>query len=826
MTSLDLPPCPQLETSSHILHFYPSNDKPYYALAEKSHRTFYTPLPLTPECQLAIDPVPSTDGEHHFLAIRLKGILIGAINSAKDSEIDQLAQFTAQWRDALSSLAENLDQTTQQLPPNFNPMTAVTQGLTALPKLFTAPPLATPATVTPSLKSIKSAKSRPTSVIYATPPSPVSQSSAPTMHIVDQIYAHKDEFLVEKLLRVRLVSWNVHGEPIQSVNVSALLGLPVLYDIYVVALQESDLLGPKNLYANTVTLQNTKDAIIATLGGPDSFQVVSHNQLLGMMLILVAATPIAPQLSNARISTTGTGLFGMWGNKGAASIKVTLGADPSVGVVGTDMVFVNCHLAAGEGKPGVERRKWEFSEIEKKLNVPGLIGTNPLPEILFSGEDVIVDEISDDLPPSGADISGTVDQSLAFVLGDLNYRVALDPDVVLEFLDRKDFDTIFNHDQLLQQIRERKILTGFREMPITFLPTYKYAVGTDDFDDNKPGNNDKARAPSYTDRIFSKPSASLYQTEYGSLMEYTISDHKPVFATYELTAHLIDSAKRKKVVDRVLRQSDTIENSARPNVVISPTELLVNDAIVLRKSQGHVVIEQGGLSSRVVEWEIDMKNPTIVVSPRHGHLPVGAKQYIHFSCTLPIKAHSGSSLVQEVAILRIIDAQDIFIPVEFKAVPTCLGASLDLLSRMPNGARSGEIMSTSSTNMPREIWNCIDYLWAYVVGGSASGGKDGEVGSAGAAVVTIVSDMFDETVAAQKSEPSIENQVQDWMDTGEEFDHEVLNAANSVQENSGVYSVANQFMMLLKHLDGGIVPAEYYSVVLSGKEGATMVRFD
>lgn len=786
------PSCPLLETSSHILQFFPGhNGISYYTLAEKSHRTYYTPLPLTIDCQLSINPLPSREGEPHYLAILLGTQSIGQINSSSDDEINQLAQFTAQWREALSDLTENSSQPEQL--QNFNPIFAVANGLTAFPKLFTASSSTSSSSTIAT--AVPSSKSRPDSVIYASPSSPTSLSAS-SVHIVDRISAQQNEFLVEKLLRIRLVSWNMHGEQIQRVNIAGLLGLPVLYDIYVIALQESDILGPKNLYANTITLQNTKDAIISTLGGPDSFQVVAHNQLLGIMLLLVAATPIASQLSNAEIATTGTGLFGVWGNKGAASIRITIGADPSAGVVGTDLVFLNCHLAAGEGKAGVERRKWELGEIERKLNFPGLIGTNPRPEILFSGEDTIVDDISDDLPPAPSTPS---DSTLAFVLGDLNYRVGLDPDMVIQFLDRKEFDTVLNHDQLSQQIRERKVLTGFKEKSITFSPTYKYAVGTNDFDDNKPGNNDKARAPSYTDRIFYKPSTSLTPTEYGSLMEYTISDHKPVYATFELTTLLIDPAKRKIVVDRVLKQSDTLENSTKPNVVISPTELLVDDAIVLREAEGHVVIEQGGSSDRVVEWEIDLKSPDIAVFPTHGHLPVGAKQYIHFTCTLPIKTHSTNSQAQDVAILRILDAQDIFIPVDFKAQQTCLGASLDLLSRMPKGARNKQIMDTSSTNMPREIWNCVDYLWTH-----------------------IVPDMFDDK-SASKAEKSIQDQVQDWMDTGEDFDHEVLDSANVVEENSGTYSVAQQFLLLLEHLDGGIIPAEYYSVVLHGKEGSMLV---
>lgn len=833
-TAAGAPECPQLETSTHVLQFFPPKDTSpdrtsYYTLALRTQRTVYAPIALTADCQLHIDPIQTNDwndnepelnkgnaNANNFLAIKLKGADIGVV---KEGDVEALAKFTAVWREALSTLAEQSPQSDSAPHGAFGAMTAVTNGLTAIPKLFKESiPLSPATTVTPS---VKSGRSRPDSVIFAVPPSPTN-SNAPTLHIIDEIYSQKAEFMSEKTVRLRMVTWNIHGESIKPVQLENLLGLPVVYDIYVVALQESDMLSPKNLYANTVTLQTTKDAIVDALGGPDSFQVISQNQLLGMMLVVVAATPIASQLSNPIIQTTGTGVFGIWGNKGAVKIRVTLGADPSVGVKGTDLVFVNCHLAAGEGKAGVERRLWEFSEIQKNLNVPGLVGTNPKPEILFSGDEVVVDDMSDTLPPS-SETPENEDDALIFILGDLNYRVALDPEMVEEFVGRQDIETVLNHDQLTQQIRERKVLTGFKENTIKFPPTYKYAVGTDKFDGSKPGNNDKARAPSYTDRIFYKPRSGLEMTDYTSLMEYQISDHKPVVGSFELSVQFIDSGRRKTVVDRVLKASDFRENGSRPNVTINPTELLVDDAIVLRKTTGAVMIEHGPGSDRTVEWELDLASPYITVSPSRGHLPVGAKQYIHFSCVLPVILHSSHSIVQEVAILRILDSQDIFIPVEFQGLTSCLGASLEVLSRMPEGARSGKIMSESTTNMPREIWNCVDYLWTHCVTDMFDDVPATFLTQATTPEVASSSTSSAGTKPVGKWEPTLVNQIQDWLDTGVDFDREVLDAANSVRENSGVYSVARVFLQLLGYLDGGIVSAEYYSTVLLGKEGSSLV---
>ncbi|KAF5096424.1 hypothetical protein DV451_004245 [Geotrichum candidum] len=897
-----------LETSSHFLEFFPGSATSYYTLADKAHPTYYTPRPLTEtDCHLTIAP---DDKEKHLLDIRLGETDIGQIDSNDDESINALAIFTAQWREALSAIAENNASTS---PTNgssgadtnaaggiannissFYPISVVTTGITSIPRFFNNnsanaqgpvyPLSQDPSTGfanTDSTSSIRS--SRPTSIAHtfsnltigSTLESPINTVE----NTMDQIYAQRDQFLVDKTLRLRLVTWNLHGEPITKAgNLDALLGRPELYDLYIVAIQESDEIGPKNLYANTVTLQNTKDAILSALNTNDSadseqegesikenesvkeedsakesdsvkegdsagngYRAIAHNQLLGMMIVLFAADPIAAELGGVEIATTGTGLFGVWGNKGATSLKITLGADESVGVRGTDLVFLNCHLAAGEGKPGIDRRKWELSEIERKLKIPGLVGTNPKPEVIF--EDNITDDYSDDLPspPQTATIeSSTTNNSISsrnstnspgvfhdriyFLLGDLNYRVALDPDMVIQFLASKDYETVLSHDTLFQQIRERKVLTGFKEHEINFMPTYKYKVGTDEYDDNKPGNNDKARAPSFTDRIFFRSitapdsGAALTIKEYNSLMEYRISDHKPVYATFELECRLVDAAKRKTVVDSVLKQSDSLENSSKRTIKVTPTELLVDDAIVLRAAEGAVMIEQTTAAGAIpngeddaLEWALDLQSDTITATPTHGVLPRGAKQYIHFRTILPVQKHITQSMAEAVAILRLGNGQDIFVPVEFRALPTCLGASLDLLSRMSGGARNtSALMDASSTNMPREIWNCVDYLWTHTVPDMFEG---------------VGVDIDSAAMASQgwKGEQSICEQVQDWLDLGQDFDRDVLDSANSIRTNSGIYSVAHQFLLLLWHLDGGVIPVEYYSIVLHGREGSMMI---
>ena len=90
---------------------------------------------------------------------------------------------------------------------------------------------------------------------------------------------------------------------------------------------------------------------------------------------------------------------------------------------------------------------------------------------------------------------------------------------------------------------QHSILKNFVEGELNFAPTYKYDVGTTDFDTSK-----KKRTPSYTDRILMCRSNDLTDNliedkfegdnlragapTYYNRRESTFSDHRPVLATY------------------------------------------------------------------------------------------------------------------------------------------------------------------------------------------------------------------------------------------------------------------------------------------------------
>jgi len=116
-----------------------------------------------------------------------------------------------------------------------------------------------------------------------------------------------------------------------------------------------------------------------------------------------------------------------------------------------------------------------------------------------------------------------------FFFGDLNYRINGDRATVERLILSSRLDILLPHDQLLHAKKKRQVFKGFTEAPITFNPTYKFDTGTDNYDTSA-----KQRIPAWTDRVLYKKNDSIKLLEYNSVPKLSFSDHKPVYATFEI----------------------------------------------------------------------------------------------------------------------------------------------------------------------------------------------------------------------------------------------------------------------------------------------------
>ncbi|CVK96895.1 related to inositol polyphosphate 5-phosphatase ocrl-1 [Fusarium mangiferae] len=313
--------------------------------------------------------------------------------------------------------------------------------------------------------------------------------------------------------------------------------------LYVLGLQEIvDLNTTKEymnraVYTDTSVMDKWKVALEAAL--PKGYELITAEQMTGLLLLVYASPEIAPTISNVSTKQVGTGLLGYFGNKGAVTTRLLLGET-------TRMVFINSHLASGAGSSYLDRRCWDVGQV---------LSRTQFDPIVHSG--VEEDE--------GEKIG---DEDLAFWFGDLNFRLdgipgddirrlltlhargeyGADEDskpldergvIVMKGSDSDDesstrvslhsreesfdtasdlpdpdnfpedpsqdptslqatIDSLLPHDQLRRVIKQRKAFhDGWQEGPITFLPTYKYDIGTVGLFDT----SEKQRAPSWCDRI-------------------------------------------------------------------------------------------------------------------------------------------------------------------------------------------------------------------------------------------------------------------------------------------------------------------------------------
>ncbi|KAI9842824.1 MAG: hypothetical protein M1838_002975 [Thelocarpon superellum] len=314
-------------------------------------------------------------------------------------------------------------------------------------------------------------------------------------------------------------------------------------DLYVVGLQEVvDVASPAETlrpFTDPTTAERWKRALSDALS--PGYQLVAEQQLVGLLLLIYASPNIAPSISSVSTVNVGTGLMGYMGNKGGVAARLVLAET-------TSLVFVNCHLAAGAEKTSLERRNWDaaqivnrtrfdpirdevdsegsggetigdedvawwFGDLNYRLDgLPGddvrrllMLHTRNEYDIGSREEEEIEEKVSvngdavdvSDLHPTATAVDPMSapgrDRSTSTSAATSREETSPDPASLQTTL-----ASLLPHDQLRQQQAAGHVLhDGWREGPITFLPTYKYDVGSVGVFDS----GEKRRGPSWCDRI-------------------------------------------------------------------------------------------------------------------------------------------------------------------------------------------------------------------------------------------------------------------------------------------------------------------------------------
>jgi phosphatidylinositol-bisphosphatase len=138
-----------------------------------------------------------------------------------------------------------------------------------------------------------------------------------------------------------------------------------------------------------------------------------------------------------------------------------------------------------------------------------------------------------------------------FFLGDFNYRLTIPRVQVEQFVKNEAYKQLIQYDQLKTEHNEGRVFREFTEGFINFPPTYKYDIGSDEYD-----TSEKARTPSYTDRVLWRsiaPDVRTNQLYYGRA-EVKTSDHRPVGSIFDAEIEICDEKRLKQEYEHIYKR--------------------------------------------------------------------------------------------------------------------------------------------------------------------------------------------------------------------------------------------------------------------------------
>ena len=280
----------------------------------------------------------------------------------------------------------------------------------------------------------------------------------------------------------------MHGlNPNQS-EIQSLLEPHKNYDIYAIGTEECLRSIFKSLfYSDKSTWESNLRNYFGSI-----YALIASETLCAIHLVIFIRTSLIKNISKVRANKVKTGAKNLLGNKGAVGI--------SFSIFNLSIMIINCHLAAYQKRS--MQRNMDFQRC--------------------------MDNMADN------------SQNFDFIvfMGDLNYRLN-NLSVDMEKMENQ-YLMFLNYDQLTYENNVSRLnLYGFKEGKIFFRPTFKYWNNTSNFQYIDTHKIDQI--PGWTDRILYKKkeedsnSLTIKQEKYDSMHDIEMSDHKPVFAYFELT---------------------------------------------------------------------------------------------------------------------------------------------------------------------------------------------------------------------------------------------------------------------------------------------------
>jgi hypothetical protein len=207
------------------------------------------------------------------------------------------------------------------------------------------------------------------------------------------------------------------------------------------------------------------------------------------------------------------------------------------------MTFGCCHLESGQGNGLDVHRRKQLEKVIKNCYVNER-GTN-MQKYKWESHDVKV------------------------FFGDLNFRyvtdIELEEEKISKLIQQGDIMSLIQYDEFINFLKlpknQKGLLRNYKEGTITFTPTYKYHLQSNDFD--------WKRVPAYTDRILYESVHELPQKNpamniYYGKADYSLSDHKPITSLFEAKIKVVDEKVKQRIIEkaRYFYRGDLVKTQA------------------------------------------------------------------------------------------------------------------------------------------------------------------------------------------------------------------------------------------------------------------------
>ncbi|KAI6182470.1 IPPc domain-containing protein [Aphelenchoides bicaudatus] len=379
------------------------------------------------------------------------------------------------------------------------------------------------------------------------------------------LYEQEHRFCTYANANIYCTTFNVNGRsPPSYLGNWLVFDTASLPDLVAIGLQEMDLaLGT---YVMETTNKQEEWLFCLNRAIPNVYTQVHCVRLIGIFLVLYRNTMSRLKISDVNTALVPTG-FLKFGNKGGVAI--------SLNVNDTSLCIVNSHLAAGNSE--LERRNRVLPKDFRDISQMQFLG-----------------------------LKGIYDHDVVIWIGDLNYRLSapLSFEEVVQYCDTNRHATLFHYDQLQEQQKRRTAFWGFRERTPSFKPTYKYDVGTNNWD-----SSEKRRVPAWCDRILywtRGKHVKIDQASYTCSNSVTVSfdcfqisfpTTSPVNSLFNLAVKTVDKKKRLMIYDELLKETDRMANNLLPQVSLSQTEVAFGEVEFDSALIASLVIKNTGQTS-------------------------------------------------------------------------------------------------------------------------------------------------------------------------------------------------------------------------------------